>query len=252
MSTDATPILQPLEDWPDWVPAPPPTDLIFDDGEPLESARHRLAMNTLIRSAKQFLLPQRSCFIGGNMFVYHSTRQVKNRDFRGPDFLVVLDVDSDPTRKGWVVWEEGGRYPDVIVEFLSDSTAEADLGPKKDLYEQVYKARDYFVYDPFDPTSFQGWSLNNQLRYQQLTPNAQGRLWSDALGLWLGLWEGAVEDDRTIWLRFFDADGNLVLLPEEQAEQEAEQERQRAEQAEQQLAELMVRLRERGIDPNTL
>lgn len=56
MSTDATPILQPLEDWPDWVPAPPPTDLLFDDGEPLESARHRLAMNTLIRSAKYFLL----------------------------------------------------------------------------------------------------------------------------------------------------------------------------------------------------
>jgi hypothetical protein len=80
------------------------------------------------------------------------------------------------------------------------------------------------------------------------------------------LWEGAVEDDRTIWLRFFDADGNLVLLPEEQAQQEAEEERQRAEEerqraeeerqraehAEQQLAELMTRLRDRGIDLNTL
>lgn len=30
----------------------PPTDLIFDDGEPLESNRHRIAMNTLIRSAE--------------------------------------------------------------------------------------------------------------------------------------------------------------------------------------------------------
>ncbi len=28
----------------------PPIDLIFDDGEPLESNRHRIAMNVLIRS----------------------------------------------------------------------------------------------------------------------------------------------------------------------------------------------------------
>ena len=32
----------------DWEPSMPPTDLIFDDGEPLETNRHRIAMNTLI------------------------------------------------------------------------------------------------------------------------------------------------------------------------------------------------------------
>ncbi|BAI94324.1 MAG: hypothetical protein P5700_24415 [Arthrospira platensis PCC 7345] len=31
----------------------PPTDLIFDDGEPLESNRHRIAINVLIRSWQQ-------------------------------------------------------------------------------------------------------------------------------------------------------------------------------------------------------
>ncbi|MBW4573861.1 MAG: hypothetical protein KME08_01100 [Aphanothece sp. CMT-3BRIN-NPC111] len=31
-----------------WEPPMPPTDLIFDDGEPLESNRHRVAMNVLI------------------------------------------------------------------------------------------------------------------------------------------------------------------------------------------------------------
>jgi hypothetical protein len=36
----------------DWQPPMPPTDLIFDDGEPLESNRHRVAMNLLIRSLK--------------------------------------------------------------------------------------------------------------------------------------------------------------------------------------------------------
>jgi hypothetical protein len=32
----------------DWEPLNPPTDIIFDDGEPLETNRHRIAMNTLI------------------------------------------------------------------------------------------------------------------------------------------------------------------------------------------------------------
>lgn len=36
-----------------WEPPMPPTDLIFDDGEPLEANRHRIAMNTLIRSLQQ-------------------------------------------------------------------------------------------------------------------------------------------------------------------------------------------------------
>ena len=32
----------------DGEPPMPPTDLIFDDGKPLESNRHRIAMNVLI------------------------------------------------------------------------------------------------------------------------------------------------------------------------------------------------------------
>ncbi|HBL13532.1 MAG TPA: hypothetical protein DD379_19475 [Cyanobacteria bacterium UBA11162] len=37
----------------DWEPPMPPTDLIFGDGEPLETNRHRIAMNTLICSLQQ-------------------------------------------------------------------------------------------------------------------------------------------------------------------------------------------------------
>jgi len=38
--------------------------------------------------------------------------------------------------------EENGRYPDVIVELMSPTTAEIDTGAKKELYEQVLE-RDY-------------------------------------------------------------------------------------------------------------
>ena len=240
----------------DWYPAPP-DNLIFDDGEPLESNRHRIAMNVLIRSLKQAWVDRQNFFTGGSMFVYYSSEQVRNRDFRGPDFFAVLDVDSDPSRQGWVTWEEGGRFPDVIVELLSPSTAEVDLGAKKTLYEQVFRTRDYFVFDPFDPQSLQGWHLDLDRGYQPIPSNSHGWLWSATLELWVGAWEGSIESDPATWLRFYDATETLVPLPEEFAQQAAEVERRRAE-AERERAEteraraerLAARLRELGEDPD--
>jgi Uma2 family endonuclease len=43
-----------------------------------------------------------------------------------------------------VVWEEGGRYPEVIFEFLSPSTRQADRTVKKELYEQVFRTPEYY------------------------------------------------------------------------------------------------------------
>ncbi len=266
----------------DWLPPEPPTDLIFDDGVPLESNRHRLAMNLLIRSMLVAYRERTDFFAGGNMFIYYSRTQKLNQDFRGPDFFIALDVDASRERQGWVVWEEEGRYPDVIVELLSPSTEAQDRGPKKDIYERIFKTRNYFIYDPFNPNSLQGWQLDQHQIYQPVTPNNRGWLWSDVLGLWLGTWLGSLDREPPTgnchWLRFYDLQGNLVPLPEElaqqqaeqaqqQAEQErlqAEQERLRAEQAQQQAEQaqqqaeqerlraerLAERLRQLGIDPD--
>ncbi len=247
----------------DWEHPSPPTDLIFDDGEPLESNRHRIAMNVLIRSAQRSLQSRPDSFVGGNMFVYYSREQAMNRDFRGPDFFAVLGVESERERQGWVVWEESGRYPDVIIELLSPSTAAVDRGAKKDLYENTFRTPDYFVFDPFDPTSLAGWRLDLTHGYQPLTTNEQGWLWCEILQLWVGIWEGVIDCEPVTgtcsWLRFYTSQGDLVLLPEEAAQQQAEQEKQRAEQEKQraeqekQRAErLATKLRELGVDPSTL
>jgi Uma2 family endonuclease len=244
----------------------PPTDLIFDDGEPLESNRHRIAMNVLIRSLQQFFADRNDFFTGGNMFIYYSSTQVRNRDFRGPDFFAVLNVDGNNSRQGWVVWEENGRYPDVIVELMSPSTATIDKGIKKKLYEQTFRTSDYFVYDPFDPNSLQGWHLDDNQQYQPLTPNERGWLWCKRLGLWLGTNEGTIDRETAVWLRFYDVAGNLVLLPEEAAvaqaqaavarEEAAVAQAQaavaREEAAVAQAARLAARLREMGENPEIL
>jgi Uma2 family endonuclease len=235
-----------------------PIDLITDDGEPMESNNHRVAMNLLIQSLKYYWRDRQDFFVGGNMFVYYSINQVKNQDFKGPDFFVVLDVDGTINRDAWIAWEEDSRLPDVVIELMSPSTAEVDLTTKKDIYERKLKTQDYFVYNPKNPNSLRGWQLINR-RYQSLSPNQQGRLYCESLGLWLGIWEGKIENSQGTWLRFFDADGNLVLMGDEAEAQRAELEKQQKEEAMQQLeiekqqkAKLAAKLRELGIDPDEI
>ncbi|QLE58545.1 Uma2 family endonuclease [Nostoc sp. TCL26-01] len=262
-----TAVTNPPEEIAEWIDPPtPPTNLIFDDGVPLESNRHRIAINALIRSLQQAWADRNDYFTGGNMFVYYSSAQVKNRDFKGPDFFVVLDVDGSYPRQGWVVWDENGRYPDVIVELLSESTQRIDKVTKKQLYERVFHTPDYFIFNPFDPNSLQGWHLDSYQKYQPLELDSRGWLWCEALGFYLGTWEGCIDRETGVWLRFYDQTGNLVLLPEEAAVQRAEQESQRAEQEnqraeqesqraeqERQRAErLAARLLELGENPDLL
>jgi Uma2 family endonuclease len=240
----------------------PPTDLLYDDGEPMESNRHRIAMNTLITGVEQAFANRNNFFVGGNMFIYYSTNQVKNRDFKGPDFFVVLDVENtDISRQAWVVWNENGRYPDVIIELMSPSTAKIDKNDKKELYQKVFKTREYFVFDPFEPNSLQGWRLNG-LTYQEITPKENNWLFCETLDLWLGKWEGIILREKAIWLRFYDKNGNLILLPEEVAKQQTliAQEQAQIAQEQAQIAQkqarkaeiLAARLRELGENPDDL
>lgn len=66
------------------------------------------------------------------MSIYYSTRQLKSDDVRGLDFFVVLNTERKK-RKSWVVWDEDGKYPNFILEILSDSTTKNDRNLKKQL-----------------------------------------------------------------------------------------------------------------------
>ena len=63
---------------------------------------------------------------------------------------------------------------------------------------------------------------------------------------------GTITRETAIWLRFYDTEGNLVLLPEEAAQLQAENERQKAETERQRAERLAARLRELGEDPESL
>ena len=131
-----------------------------------------------------------------------------------------------------MVWEEDGKYPNVIIELLSDSTEKVDRGLKKQIYQDTFRTPDYFWFDP-DSLEFAGFHLVDG-KYLPLEPNEQGWLWSEQLQLFLG-----IQDDK---LRFFSRDGQLVPTPQESAELE-QQQRQEAERQRQEAEALLARYR---------
>jgi Uma2 family endonuclease len=213
-------------------------ELLEEDGEPMESSYHREAMNLLIGAVLWLLRGREDFYVGGNMFIYYNVQQARDRDYRGPDFFFVKDVPLRPVRRYWAVWEQSGRYPDVIVELTSPTTEQEDRTTKRTIYERTFRTREYYLYD-FDAGQVEGWRLNTAGVYEPIPANDRGWLWCQELNVWLGSWHGEHRAMTVNWPRFFDRDGNLVPTAEERAESErshAEAERQRAE-AERQLAE---------------
>jgi Uma2 family endonuclease len=202
-------------------------ELISEDGIPLETNWHRIQINLLIDSINFLWRDRTDYFASGNMFIYFNLQQARDRDYRGPDVFVAKDVDGTRDRKYWVIWEEGGRYPDIIVELASPSTINIDLGIKKDLYEKVFKTQEYYCYDP-DKEKLLGWQLIKG-HYVELKPNKDAWLFSEELGLWLGTWKGEVNRINSLWLRLFIDDKELVPTKEEFETKRAEAEAKRAE-----------------------
>jgi len=242
---------------PVWLPTQ--DELPYDDGVPMETQRHKWQMDLLIDGLTTWLDAREDGYVNGNMFVYFSMAQVKNQDFKGPDFFAVVDVPKWE-RKSWVVWEEG-KAPDVVIELLSPSTAQYDKTDKKRIYQDKMRVGEYFWYDPFNPEDFAGFVLRNGL-YEPLTFNEQGWLRSDRLNLALVRWPGDYRGIEATWLRWANLDGtvlptaqelaNLAQQRAETAEQEAQAAQQEVQAARQKAERLAAKLRELGIDPETL
>ncbi len=233
------------------------------DEPPLETDLHRSQIDLILNCIQWYFQDRNDCYASGNTTIYYSPVQSTQRDFRGPDLYIVLGVDPRP-RRSWMVWREGYRYPNVIIELLSDSTASVDRNQKRQLYQNIFKTPEYFWFDPDTAAEFVGLRLVQGV-YQPIPANAQGWLWSDQLQLYLGIRAGR--------LRLFTPNGDLIPTADERAQQgierleqerlrseqertraeqertRAEQEKTRAEQAEQENEQLRQRLRDLGIDP---
>lgn len=241
--------------------APLPFELVYDDGEPLETEWHTFELPLLREVIGQAMAEQgRTDFYAGmNMFVYYSVEQARavaeeeegkrlREAYRGPDVFWVGGVDPDRERRIWIAWEEGGRLPDVIFEMLAPATAKKDRTEKRDLYSRVFGTAEYFLYEP-ETHKLEGFRLAGRF-YQPIQPDDDGRLRSEELGASVGLWHGvavkAVQKREGDWIRLFRADGSLVPTEAEAERQRADAASQRADAAEAEVARLRALLAERG------
>ncbi|MDY6782370.1 MAG: Uma2 family endonuclease [Cyanobacteriota bacterium] len=245
-----------------------PNDLESDE-PPLESDLHRDQIDLLLACLKWCWRDRNDFYATGNLTIYYSQNKITTRDFRGPDFFVVLGAENHP-RRSWMLWAEEGKYPNFIIEFLSNSTAKVDRTTKKKLYQDTFRTPEYFWFHP-ETLEFKGFRLMGG-EYEELKVDGRGWLWSEQLELFVGIHESQ--------LRFFSPGRQLILGPDERAaqaeqqaeterqereraqkqaeaerqerelaQQQAETERQERELAQQQVEQLRSRLRELGIDP---
>ena len=234
---------------------PDATQLESDEPE-MESSQHYMQLMLLVSCLEWLWRNRNDYFIGANLTIFYSRQYLKTKDFRGPDFFLVKQTEKRP-RKSWVVWEENGKYPNLIIELLSDSTARVDRNLKKNLYQDNFRTPEYFWFDP-ETMEFMGFGLDKN-RYQEIQPNNQGWRWSEELELYLGVDEGQ--------LRYFTANGQRVPTPQEaaieeqllvqearsqvqEAQSQVQEARSQVQQERERAERLAQRLRELGIDPD--
>lgn len=183
--------------------------------------------------------------IGQNSLIYWCVTEPYLRGSKAPDWFYVPGVppnlDGD-FRRSYVMWKEFVS-PAVVLEFVSgDGGDERDRTPWKGkfwVYEQIVRAAYYGLFD-IETGQLEVYHLVDGA-YRRETPDARGHYCLENMDLALGVWHGHILNENAHWLRWFDANGQVLPTSEELAEIEHE----RAER----LAE---RLRQLGVDPDTV
>ena len=160
-------------------------------------------------------------------------------------------------RRSYVLWKEYVA-PLIVLEFVSgngaeerDRTLPPEAGQAEEqkvgkfwVYEQAIRVPYYGIYE-VKKAAVEMYHLEDN-RYQRMSVNERGRYPIPQLGVELGIWQGEYDEMNLPWLRWWDSEGNLLLIGEERAREE----RLRAEEEKQRADRLAAKLREMGINPD--
>jgi Uma2 family endonuclease len=204
-----------------------------------ETDLHRDLMAALIQILQAYYAHEPMVYVSGNLLVFYIPGD-KPRHL-SPDVFVVKGVPKR-RRLNYLVWQEG-KGPDLVIEITSSSTHAEDLKRKFQLYQNVLRVSEYFLFDPYvdylDPP-LQGYRLKRGV-YVPIAA-VKGRLPSRVLGLHL-------ERQGTEVRLYNPSTGRWLPTPAEHIEeveaarQQEQKARRREQQARQQAEAEIERLR---------
>ena len=265
---------------------PSAEDLPDSDETPVDNELQNLIPN-LLDAVLAMIWPEREdWFFGVDMGVYYEPR----KPAIVPDGFLSLGVErfiGEQGRLSYVLWEEDNIPPTLALEVVS-KTYGGEYERKKDIYADL-GIHYYAVYRPNPKGRRQQQPLEI---YElvgsnyQLIDGAQSQskpVWLPKIGLGLGRERGTYLGREREWLYWYDKNGTRLLTPEERvqesidraqqeaaraqqeatrAQQEAARAQQEAARAQQEAAraqqeanradKLAAKLKELGIDPDTL
>jgi Uma2 family endonuclease len=244
-----------------------------DPEEPgLPDEFHDIQPQLLSRTLRLAAYDRSNFFTASDLNLYYAVKQPLWH--KRPDWFLVVDVprlyEETDLRRSYVIWQEG-KYPNVVVEFLSPGTEREDLG-------RFYKQPSPLAEDQGNgidaiplgapeitsrdaqpternkpPSKFEVYEqhlrvphyivysrYSQQLRYFKLEGGRYQEqalaaqppcLWLADLEIGLGIWAGEFDGVQGHWLRWCDRAGNWRLTDTEQERLEKEQAQLEKEQA---------------------
>jgi Uma2 family endonuclease len=213
---------------------PDHTQLPDSDGTFVKNLQEHPQSILLTDSIKPILQqrhPDGNYCIGQDSGIYWRLTDPLERGAEAPDWFYIPNVPpalDSKMRRSYVLWKEYVA-PLIVIEFVSgdgaeerDRTRPSQRGDGKVgkfwVYEQAIRVPYYAIYE-VEKAQVEVFHLLDNT-YHVMTANERGHYLIAPLEVELGIWQGQYQNVTLPWLRWWDANGNLLLSGEERAEQE--------------------------------
>ncbi len=203
------------------------------DGKPMADNTKQYRWIVRLVTNLKHLLREQTAFVAGDLLWYPVKVDAPPVPAQAPDAMVVLGR-PDHDRGSYKQWEEGNIAPQVVFEIISPSNSATEISQKQGFYDRHGVLEMFF----YDPDSLEFWGLVRQQVNDRPTLLTRLNLpWvSPILGIRFDMFE----------------DGLMLFYPDGQPFQDPEELLQERNQTQQRLDRAIAKLRELGVDPQTL
>lgn len=220
------------------------------DGQPMSDNTKQFNWIVSIKLGGEALFQHDpNVFVAGDLLWY--PMQGSNTIKAAPDTMVVFGRPKGE-RGSYQQWKEDNLPPQIAFEILSPGNTLVEMAKKFRFYER-YGVEEYYLYDP-DKGDFSGWLRAGE--FLEVIENPIGWI-SPRLTVRFELVDGELEIYRPDGMKF--ATYLELVAQNQQTQQQLDQTQGQLEQTQGQLAQeqqrlekLAAKLRELGVDPETL